>query len=94
MDCDGTCGNDVGIEKTSPSELSIYPNPTNNLLTIETDKPDHYSIDITSMNGQLIYNSDMDRTSQQIDLSSLQKGVYVITVRSKDFVTIKKIVKL
>ena len=30
----------------------------------------------------------------QLDLSSFRKGVYFITIRSKDFVTTRKIVKL
>ena len=41
---------------------SYYPNPTNDILTIETEKPDHYSVDIT--------------------------------IRSRDFVTTEKIIKL
>jgi uncharacterized protein (TIGR02145 family) len=74
--------------------LQCYPNPTNDLLTIETEYPDHYSINITTLNGQLIYSTTMEGTSHQIDLSSFQKGVYFITIRSKDFVTTRKVIKL
>ena len=73
--------------------LSLYPNPTSNLLTIETDNPDLYSFDITSLNGQMIQSGTYHGTSHQIDLSSFQKGVYFITIRSKDFVTTRKIIK-
>ena len=72
----------------------VYPNPTNSLLTLETEHPDHYSIEITSLNGQLIFSTTMEGTTHQIDLSSFQKGIYFITIRSKDFVTTKKIIKL
>ncbi len=88
------CSSTTGIEKSGLTELSIYPNPTNTLLTIETENPDHYSINITSLNGQLIFSTRMEGTSHQIDLSSFQKGVYFITVRSEDFVTKKKMIKL
>ncbi|MFC2116640.1 metallophosphoesterase [Bacteroidota bacterium] len=89
------------IVKSSPAGTSdfgstgswIYPNPTNDLLTVETDKPEHYSIEINSLNGQLLYRSDMDGTSLQIDLSSFQKGLYFITVRSRDYVRTEKIIK-
>lgn len=73
--------------------LIIYPNPTNSQFTIETDNPDHYSIEITSLNGQQILTGEMEGTTHQIDLSSFQKGVYFITVRSDDFVTTRKIIK-
>jgi hypothetical protein len=36
----------------------------------------------------------MEGTTQQLDLSSFQSGVYFITIRSKDFVTTRKIIKL
>ncbi|MEN8229989.1 MAG: T9SS type A sorting domain-containing protein, partial [Bacteroidota bacterium] len=85
---------------TSISENSIdlnyivYPNPTNDLLTIETDRFDQYSINITSLNGQFIYHTTLEGPTQQIDLSPFQKGIYFITIRSKDFVTTEKIIKL
>jgi hypothetical protein len=72
----------------------MYPNPANNLLTVEVAGSDLYSINITSMNGQLIYSTNMEGPTHQIDLSSFQKGVYYISIRSNDFVTIRKIIKL
>jgi hypothetical protein len=82
------------IDDVRTRKTRIYPNPTNNQLTIETEKSDRYSIEITSMNGQLIQSGTFTGTTHQIDLSSFQKGVYLITIRSKDFVTTKKIIKL
>jgi hypothetical protein len=46
------------------------------------------------MNGQLIYSTKMKGTTLQIDLSPFQKGVYFITIRSEDFVTTRKVIKL
>ena len=71
----------------------IYPNPTRDIITIETDRVDRYSIHITSLNGQYIYSVEMEGNSSQIDLSSFRNGVYFITVRSKGYVTTRKIVK-
>jgi len=84
----------LGIEGESLPGLSIYPNPNNDLLTIETYKSDQHFIEITSLNGHLVYNECMDGTIHQIDLSSFNKGVYIITVRSRDFSTAKKLIKL
>jgi hypothetical protein len=84
----------IGIEEYSQSGLFVYPNPTNNLLTIETESPDRYSIIITTLNGQQILIEEMEGSSHQIDLSPFKKGVYFITIRSEDFVTTRKIFKL
>jgi len=51
-------------------------------------------VKITSSKGQLISIHEMDDTTLQLDLSSFQKGVYIITIRSKDFLTTRKIIKL
>ena len=74
--------------------LKIYPNPTNSIITIETEYPDLYSIQIASLNGQLLLSKEFEGTTHQIDLSSFQKGVYLITIRSENFLITRKIVKL
>jgi len=86
-------GSDVVKENTNEG-ISIFPNPAKELIIIETNKVGQYSIEINSINGQLIYSTRMDGSSHQIDLSSFRKGVYFITVKYEDFVTTKKIIKL
>lgn len=89
-----TCNVTIGMTEYIQEELSIYPNPTNGILTIESINSRLYSIEITSLNGQLIYKTVMDGTTHQIELSSFQTGTYFITFRSKNFVTTRKIIKL
>jgi hypothetical protein len=88
--------NDVVAIRTHESinKLTIHPNPASSSISIETGISGIYNIEITSLNGQSIFSKEMKGTSHQIDLSSFRKGVYFITIRSKDFVTIRKIIKL
>ena len=88
------CSGSTELLEYGNKEFSIYPNPSNTLITIETGISNLYNIEIISLNGQLMYNKEMEGSSHQIDLSSLQKGVYFITIRLKDFVTTRKIIKL
>ena len=74
-------------------DIYIYPNPVNNFLTIKANKYDHYLFKITSMNGQLIYNGEMEGASKQINFSTFPKGVYLFTIWSKEFVRTEKIIK-
>jgi hypothetical protein len=86
--------NTVSIENIADGPLlSLYPNPNNDLLTIETNQPGQYSIKISSLNGQLLYTDRMEGPTHQIDLSSFQKGLYLITVRSRDYLRTEKIIK-
>lgn len=74
--------------------INIYPNPTHTSFIIQTVTSDLINLDIVSINGQLLFSQEMLGTTHQIDLTSFQKGVYYITIRSKDFVTTRKIIKL
>ena len=76
----------TNVNDIRSSIIKIYPNPTNDLLSIETGKPGQYFIQITLLNGQLLFSDSMEGPANQIDLSLFQKGIYLITVRSKDFI--------
>jgi hypothetical protein len=52
-----------------------------------------YEIEITSLKGQLLYSDRREGPTNQIELSSFEKGLYFITVRSKDYVITEKIIK-
>ena len=84
----------VGIENILAGQIRIFPTPTSKLITIQVGEPGEFSIEIISMNGQIILSRDFTGKIYQLDLSSFQKGVYFITIRKKDFVTTRKIIKL
>ena len=77
-----------GITETSlTSAISIYPNPTDNIIHLDvsgTSGPS--SITITDMLGQTILTTTTAGTGihQDIDLSSFTKGLYLLTVRDAD----------
>ena len=85
----------TGILDYGPKLFSVYPNPTNSMLNIELSGiSDQYIIDITYINGQLILSKEIVGPSHQFDLSSFQKGIYFITIRSNGFVETGKIIVL
>jgi len=83
----------IGVSQASANFL-IYPNPVSDFLNIETGNAEIFSLEIYSFNGQLIFRKNKEGSSMQIDLSSFQKGIYFITVRSRDYVGTEKIIKL
>jgi hypothetical protein len=85
----------ASVESSDIEEpFSTYPNPTENHLSIETPYRDNYSVSITSLNGQLVFTGEMEGTFHQLDISSFQKGIYFITISSKEFISTRKIIKL
>ena len=84
----------TGINNSTANHFRIYPNPANDLINIQISETGIYSIKITSLNGQIIQSKNFTGNSHQIDFSSIQKGVYFITIRSKDLVRTEKLIKL
>jgi len=75
-------------------QLQVYPNPTTGYLYIQINEEDSYEVLISTLNGSLLYRTYLRGHILELDLSSFQKGIYLITIRSNDFVTTRKIVKL
>jgi hypothetical protein len=74
--------------------ITIYPNPSGNYVTIQADHFGCYTINIISSNGLNLFQDQMNGNTCQIDLSPFEKGLYLITIRSRDFVRTEKIIKL
>jgi hypothetical protein len=82
-------------KKPSPAEqVCVFPKPVVNTLQIVSDSKWINSVEIHTLNGQLISTFCTEGSTFQLDLSSFQNGTYFITIRSKEFVTTKKIIKL
>lgn len=85
----------VGIHNhKSDQYLSIYPNPTGQSISIRTNVILPYELMITSLKGQILFSAQCNESVHFIDLSSFQKGVYLIRIRSKQTMRIKRIIKL
>jgi parallel beta-helix repeat protein len=85
-----------GVSETRMADIGLYPNPARDQLTIhlETMPQEPKYIEITSLNGQLVDKSVIRESTIHIDLSHLQSGVYLITVRTRDFIKTEKLIKL
>lgn len=84
----------VGVDNPATQRsVKIYPNPATDLLTVETDQPNNHLIEIVSLTGQLIYRTEMEGSSKQIDMTPFSKGIYFNTVRSDAWVRTEKVVK-
>ena len=75
-----------GIEEDGPSTgsgtFTIYPNPTNGVLVVETchgaSLPDP-TCRITNLLGQTMMSGSITAETQQIDVTNLPEGMYFIT---------------
>jgi hypothetical protein len=76
-----------GIEENGPSTgsgtLTVYPNPTNGILVVETQNfaslPGQ-TYRVSNLMGQTVLTGSLNVENQQIDVSNLPEGMYFISI--------------
>jgi hypothetical protein len=67
----------ISVPEESISSLKIFPNPSTGLFRITSDEMIG-SIQVFSMNGQDVFNATFNSNAAELDLSSLENGVYFL----------------
>lgn len=74
--CDPTL---VGIQSTGKTKLSVFPNPTNNIINIDLGD---YHVDFTVVLTDILGKPILSETNQKsIDLTPVPSGYYILTVQ-------------
>ena len=76
----------VGVSENRENKpISFYPNPTNGMINLTNNKSsEDQNVEIYNIGGQLVYESRLiARQNSRIDLSQLEKGIYII--RTKEY---------
>ena len=74
------------------NELSLYPNPTSNKLTVEAAQ-DIQSIAIYNVVGQEVKTIAPSCSVYSLDVSSLENGIYILKKQSNGIITSKRFIK-
>lgn len=82
------------IEASERLEISIYPNPVNNRLTITSGNRAVTRFIITDLTGRLVWEHQNISGQKDFDLSHLQTGIYLISVDVNEETYTSKLVKI
>ena len=73
----------VGTEEATVPEISVYPNPAQNVLNINLESNgNEYGLRIVDILGNVVYD-EATITTGQIDISNLNSGVYFYSLTSR-----------
>ena len=83
----------VGISKQNKTlnNLSIYPNPAIDNITLHNANEGYLSIQ--NINGQEVLQQEITEPATNIDISTLPSGVYVVKLAGEKGVQVGKFVK-
>lgn len=82
------------IEEIETFNLEIAPNPSNGLFNLRWEKNSNETvIEVLDLNGKMIVQQMVQTDSTQIDLSSLEAGVYLLKLSNKSVSGTYRLVK-
>ena len=70
-------------------EITAYPNPANEVVTIKAATEDALVVELYSLDGQLLQTKAFSKETQ-LRIADLANGLYVYNIKDKDQVIIKK----
>ncbi len=82
----------MGVEENNELNFGLFPNPTNELLSISGNYGQNASAEILDQAGRSIMNIELNELTN-VDVSSLEPGVYFIQVIKDGSMATKQFVK-
>ena len=80
------------VNETNISELSIFPNPSNNTFYLSSESEIIEKVKIYNKLGALIYSANIMDYQYYIDISSFPEGLYYLDIKFSDTSIGKKII--
>lgn len=71
--------------------VSIFPNPTNGIVTINTMETGRHTIEVTNTLGEIVMTTSINGTNT-MDMSKLSKGVYSVRIANGTRSTVQRVI--
>jgi subtilisin-like proprotein convertase family protein len=86
----------LGINENQFTDFSLFPNPNNGEFTIKlnSDTSNDIKVDVFDMRGRQVYEKSYSNTGafdQNINLNSIQSGIYLVSISDGSRKTVKRI---
>ncbi len=90
----GTGDSNNDLNEWLLNQVNVFPNPTNDLLTIEQSTTSELFITLTDISGKQLKTAVQSSMSSTLNLSDLKPGTYIIELTIDNTKRVQRIVKL
>jgi hypothetical protein len=84
--------NVTGIETPEQNEITVFPNPAKNILSINT-KSELKSVTLTDISGRIIFKKTASGMNDVIAIDHINNGIYILITETSDGTFTTKIAK-
>jgi hypothetical protein len=72
--------NTTSIDDIEPATASVYPNPSNDIVNVSSDKGQLLKIELYSMTGRLLFEKDLNSKTYALNIGDYPSGAYLLRV--------------
>ena len=87
-----TAGNDLKTPEFNLNQLRVYPNPVQDMLTIDYSETIQ-GVQVFNMLGQMVYNRNTNASQVKIDMSAMATGTYIVQMTVNGITKNVKVIK-
>jgi len=80
-------------ESSMDTQILIYPNPTFNRVIINCGQIRNLKMQIFNIIGDCLLEKELENYTNDLDISSLSEGLYIIKISTSNFTNITKLIK-
>jgi hypothetical protein len=88
----GSCDFTANLDELA-QDLKLYPNPTNGIISIETNGLTNAFITVYDIQGKIVVSPQKLENNTKLSLSTCENGVYLIQVESNHTKVVRRIIK-
>lgn len=81
----------VGLNEVYAEGVSVYPNPSNGMITVTNDKSYNNTIEVFDVAGQLVFSDEVN-SETTIDLKGNGTGVYLVKITNEIGTVVERVV--
>jgi Domain of unknown function (DUF4465)/Secretion system C-terminal sorting domain len=82
-----------GVGEISEANMSIYPNPAKDVLTINTKEITNATATIMNIDGHIVSQNKLASSVETIDISAIANGLYLLEIKSNAGIITRKFAK-
>lgn len=83
----------LGLKEENLNKVRIFPNPTEELVTIEKSNQEKVELFVYDINGRLIFRQNLQEESNIINMRDFSKGIYIFQLQDESNRRSLKVIK-
>jgi hypothetical protein len=87
-----TLSNSVGVNEISNLNFKVFPNPSNDKITLMASSASLYSVEVYDVLGKRVYVQSNLQNAHVVNVSSFEKGIYFVRILQDGKQQVEKII--